>query len=186
MAFNDGARKAENRSPDKDTDAAAAPHRPRYRDNDDDDDDDDDDDAFDNNDDAEKRIGEITKPPHGSGGDGGGITPDDLYGAPPEDPHSALSQRRRTQIQGHRSDMAPRMFPGIMGSFVVYGLLLEYTTSRRTEAARAIVPVRHVEPVHRNRRGGSLRPAGNADDHPPRSIRRSRPNVDGIDLLLRA
>jgi len=131
LAFNDaGARKAENRSPDKDADAAAkAARRPRYRDNDNGDDFADDD-AFDNNsdDDAEKRIGEITKPPPGSSG--GGITPDDLYGAPPEDPHSALSAAS-VEPKSKATDLIWLLvcFLGIMGSFVVYGLLLEYTTS---------------------------------------------------------
>ena len=75
-----------------------------------------------------KHIGELGK-------DGGkrGVTPDDLYGAPPEDPHASphAGEAGGGAPKSKASDLIWLLicFLGIMGSFVVYGLLLEYTTS---------------------------------------------------------
>jgi len=75
-----------------------------------------------------KHIGEL-------GGKGGkkGVTLEDLYGAPPEDPHASHTAggAGADEPKSKASDLIWLLvcFLGIMGSFVVYGLLLEYTTS---------------------------------------------------------
>lgn len=110
--------------------------RPPYRDHKDnsssdtfhDDDDDDDEAVVGGGSGGGKHIGEL-------GRDGGkrGVTPDDLYGAPPEDPHASphAGEAGGGAPKSKTSDLIWLLicFLGIMGSFVVYGLLLEYTTS---------------------------------------------------------
>ena len=130
LAFNDvaGGRRVENRT--EGGTGPAGERRQPYRDNDTfHDDDDDDEAALGSANGKQQHIGELG----GKGGSKKGVTPDDLYGAPPEDPHGS-------HTAGDAVDDAPKSkasdliwllvcFLGIMGSFVVYGLLLEYTTS---------------------------------------------------------
>lgn len=127
LAFNDvaGGRRVENRS-----EGGAGPageRRQPYRDNDAfHDDDDEDEAALGSANGRQQHIGELG----GKGSSKKGITPDDLYGAPPEDPHAPPTARGDAP-KSKASDLIWLIvcFLGIMGSFVVYGLLLEYTTS---------------------------------------------------------
>ena len=128
LAFNDvaGGRRVENRT--EGGTGPAGERRQPYRDNDAfHDDDDNDEAAFGGGADGrQQHIGELG----GKGGSKKGVTPDDLYGAPPEDPHGSHTAGDEAP-KSKASDLIWLLvcFLGIMGSFVVYGLLLEYTTS---------------------------------------------------------
>ena len=127
LAFNDvaGGRKVENRS--EGGTGPAGERRQPYRDNDAfHDDDDEDEAALGSANGRRQHIGELG----GKGGSKKGVTPDDLYGAPPEDPHAPPTAGGDAP-KSKASDLIWLLvcFLGIMGSFVVYGLLMEYTTS---------------------------------------------------------